>query len=145
MGAIGGYIHGMSYLYGTHRLSFPGTIIPESSLHATFSFKRALIKPTFKGLVVGKVATGKVFHILLSDLLLNTFQNGHSLVRCSIIVTPHHRLIIGIRTDDCDFLLGEWQNAVVLQQDHTLTGHIKGYLLMFLTIHLGVRNLRPRH
>ena len=66
----------------------------------------------------------------------------------SVVVTPHHRSIVGIRTNHgnllCILLQGE-DIILVLQEHDGLTGHVEGCLGMFLARHLRIRNLRPLH
>ena len=79
--------------------------------------------------VVGQVATRDIDNLLL--LGLDTVEDGDGVVGRTVIVTPHHGLAMGVRTDDGYLLsiLLQWQDvAVVLQQDDGLTGHIEGYL-----------------
>ena len=58
---------------------------------------------TLHDLVVGQVATRQIDEILM--LGLDTVEDGDGMVRCAVVVTPHHRLIVGIRTDNGNFLL----------------------------------------
>ena len=49
--------------------------------------------------------------------------------RHTIVVTPHHRCIIGIRTDDGEpftTLLQGQDTILILQQHDSLSGHTEG-------------------
>ena len=95
-------------------------------------------------LVVGQVATGEINEILL--LGLKTLEDCDGLVGRTIVVTPHHRLVVGVRTDYCDLLLSFLQGedvVLVLQQDDSLTGHLEGHLGRSLGGHGRIRDLRP--
>ena len=79
---------------------------------------------------------------------LDSVENGDRMVRHTVVVTPHHRGIVGIRTNHGDLLtiLLQGEDIILVLQEHDgLTGHIDGCLGMLLARHLRVRNLRPLH
>ena len=53
------------------------------------------------------------------------------MVGCAVVVTPHHGLIVGIRTNDGNLLLALLQRqdvVIVLQENDRLARHVEGYL-----------------
>ena len=107
-------------------LTLHTTIVPECSLH-TFLTLEATLRghQALHHLVIGQVAAGSIEQFL--RLGLDTIENRNSMIWGSIIVTPHHRGIVSIGTNDGNlFLLIQGQDIVlVLQQHHRLTRHIQ--------------------
>ena len=93
------------------RFSRARRIVPECALHAFLSVRRALWQKALYHHLFGEVATLEIYHIFLSCLCFYSVKNGDGGVWRSIIVSPHHRDIVGIGTDDGNLLfLGKWQN-----------------------------------
>ena len=113
--SVCGYIHWVLHLNSAHWLSLAGTVVPERRLHTFLAVKRALVKPTLESLVVGKVTATQVNDIALTHHLLYSLEDSNCLVRRSVVVTPHHRLVVGIGSDNGNLTLLQWQDAVVLQ------------------------------
>ena len=132
---------------GSNRLAFHLTVVPERTLHTLLPLEGALgAHQTVEHLVVGQVAPGMIEEFLL--FALDSVENGDRMVRHTVVVTPHHRGIVSIRTNHGDLLriLLQGENIILVLQEHDgLAGHIDGCLSMFLARHLRIRNLRPLH
>ena len=66
----------------------------------------------------------------------------------TIIVSPHHRLVMSIRTDNGNLLgilLQRQDIVLVLKQYDGLTSHVQRYVSRSLGRHSRIRNLRPLH
>ena len=103
------------------------TVIPERALHTLLTLETALRgHQALHHLVVRQVATCSIEQLLL--LALDAIKNSYSMIRLSVIITPHHRRIVGIRTNHGNLLLAFLQRkniVVVLKQHNTLTRHIE--------------------
>ena len=67
---------------------------------------------TLHHLVIGQVATRRIKYLLL--LGLDAIQNSNGMIRRTIVVTPHHRFIMSVGTDDGDFL------CILLQRQNVI-------------------------
>ena len=126
-------------------LALHAPVVPEGTLHALLAFEAALRShQALHHPVVGQIATLSVKKFLL--LRLDAVENGDGMVRRTVVVTPHHRLVVGIGTDNGNtfLILLEGKHIVlVLQQHDGLTRHVEGYLAVFLGIHCRIWNFRP--
>ena len=70
------------------------------------------------------------------------------MVGLSVIVSPHHGCIVGIRTNDGNLLLilikGQ-DAALILEEHYALTCHVEGDVGRLLGRHGRIGNLRPLH
>ena len=57
---------------------------------------------TLHHLIVGQVTAWEIDQLLL--LGLDAVEDGDGVIRCTIIVTPHHRLVLSIRSDNSNLL-----------------------------------------
>ena len=93
-----GHVDGLRIVLGGEGLAFHLRVVPERSLQSFLTVGRR----TFCGqmalhhTIVGEVATWQIDQLLLFGL--DTIEDGHCVVGCTVIVTPHHRLVVGIRT-----------------------------------------------
>ena len=124
-------------IFSRHRLSFHLRIVPESTLQTLLAIDGTIRShQAIHHLVVGTIATCQIEQILL--LGLDTVKNGDGAIRCTIVVTPHQRFIVSIRTNHSNLLLVLLQRqhiALVLQEHQSLASHIERDLAMFLRIH----------
>ena len=130
-----------------NRITLHINIVPECTLQAFPSIKRTLVEERFHYLQVCEVTALNILYILV--FALDTTKNRNGVIRRSVIITPHHGIIVGIRSNNgnlfiCIFI--KRQNIiVVLQKNNTLTSHIKGNLCILLARHNRIRNLAPLH
>ena len=130
-----------------HGLTLHTTVVPERTLHTLLTLKTALRShQTLHHFVVSQVTTSMVEEFLLFGL--DTVEDRNGMIRCTVIVTPHQGLIVGIRTNHgnlLSILLQGQDITLILQQHNRLAGHIEGNLTMLLGVHDRIRNLRPFH
>ena len=98
-----------------YRFSFHSSIIPECTLQtflATYCTLGSQLAVHY--LVVCQITPFGIEEFLL--LCLNTIQYGNSVVRHTIIVTPHHGCIISIWANDSNFfcILLQRQNVILI-------------------------------
>ena len=128
-------------------LAFHLEVVPEGAAHALASADGAVrCHQTLVHEVARQVAALHPGHFLL--FVPDALQDAHTAVGHTVVVAPKHGLAVGVGTDHGDALLPfpERQHTVlVLQQHDGFTGHVEGQLTVFLAVHGGVRNLRPRH
>ena len=78
-------------------------VLPERTLQSFLALKAALTAhQALHHFVVGQVTAGEVQHFLLH--LLNTIENGHSVVGHTVVVAPHHRGVVGIGANNGNLL-----------------------------------------
>ena len=122
-------------------------IVPERSAQSFLAAYGAVgCHQTVHHFVVGQVTAGKRHQFLL--FCLDAVEDGDGVVGRSVVVTPHQRFVVGIRTDDGNLLLVflQWQHvALVLQQHDGLACHVECQLTVSLGVHGRVGNLRPFH
>ena len=141
-----GHVDGFRIVLGSEGLACHLRVVPESSLQTFLAVGSDAVggDVAFHHLLVGEVAAGDVDQFLLFGL--DTVEDGDGVIRRTVVVTPHHRCVVGIRTDDGDLLhilLQRQDIALVLQEHDTLAGHVEGYLCRCLRTHGGVGDLRP--
>ena len=126
MHTIGRHRQRFCIIFGSKRLTLHLGIGPERSLQSFLAIRCRTLHchVTLHHLVVSQVAALGIEQLLRFSL--DTVKDGHSRIGRTIIVTPHHGLVIGIRTNDGNFLLfTERQNVVVvLQQHNALACHV---------------------
>ena len=124
--AKGGNSQRRSIILCCDGLALHTTVVPERTLHTFLTLETALRShQTLHHLVVGQVTTCSIEQFL--RLGFDTVEDGDGMVGRAVVVTPHHRHIVSIRTNHGNLLLFvQWQNIVfILQQHHRLTGHIQ--------------------
>ena len=141
-----GYIHGFRVVFSSESLALHLSVVPERTFQTLLAVGRHALccQMALHHLVVGQVTAGDIEELLLFGF--DTVEDGDGVVRCSVVVTPHHGYIVGIGTDHCYLLLSFLQGEdviLVLQQYDGLTGHVKGYLGRCLGGHGRIGNLRP--
>ena len=70
------------------------------------------------------------------------------MVRCAVVVAPHHRSIVGIRANHRNLsavLLQRQHVVIVLQEYDGLASHVERLLCTLLGRHRRIGNLRPLH
>ena len=123
-----------SIVFGSDRIAFASCVVPECAFDAASAFEAELVEYRCHNLVVGEVATGQVLCYFAYSL--HAFEYGDGACRCAVIVAPHHRAVVGIRTYHSYLLLcTERQGiALVAQEGHGLSCHLEckvGMLLAF--------------
>ena len=94
-------------------------VVPEGAFHTRFAVEGTLVAhQAFHHLVVGKVATGEVQQFAL--FRLDAVEDGDGVVGHAVVVAPHHRRVVGIRSDDgyLSTVLLQRQHVVVVLQQH---------------------------
>ena len=90
-------------------------IVPESALQTFLALETALRgKETLEDSVISQVATCMVIEFLL--LGLDAVKNRDGMIRRSVVIAPHHGLVVGIRADN-GYLLGiflQRQNVILI-------------------------------
>ena len=143
---IGRYLHRILLLGDDNRLAFHLAIVPESALKAHLAIHATLVEVRIQNLVVHQVASIKGDNLVFLQTTPDTIQDGNCLSWSTIIVSPHHRFVIHIRSDESNLLYFfiERQNLIlVLEQRHGLQSHIERELAMRLAAKHRYRNLRP--
>ena len=89
-------------------------VIPECASNTLLAIGRALRQETVDNTFLGEVASLEIRNVLLAHLGTNAIENSDSGVRSAVVISPHHRDIVGIRSDDSNFLfLGERQQSLI--------------------------------
>ena len=101
---IGSYLHRILFLGDGNRLTFHFTIVPESALKAYLAIHATLVEVRIQSLVVHQVAPFKGDDLVFLQTTLDTIQNGNCLSWSTIIVSPHHRFVIHIWSDESNLL-----------------------------------------
>ena len=107
-------------------LTLHTAIVPERSLQTLLTLEATLRgHQTLHHFVVGQVAASSIEQFL--RLGFDAIKDSDSMVGGTVIVTPHHRCIVSIGTNNGNlFFLIQRQDVVfVLQQYHRLTRHIQ--------------------
>ena len=123
------------FIGDSHRLAFALTIVPESTSETYLAIHGALVIVGVERLVVHQVTSLEGDKLVLLQTTLDAIKDRNSLSWRTIVVTPHHRLVIHVRTDEGDFLLllAERQYLIlVLEKRHGLESHIERELTMSL-------------
>ena len=118
MHTIGGNSQRLGIILRSERFTLPLRIRPERTLQTFLTIRSRTLRShvTFHNLVIRQVTARSIEQLLL--LGLDTVKDRHRMVRGTIIVAPHHRFIICIRTDDSDFLciLLQRKNLILVLQ-----------------------------
>ena len=101
---IGSYLHRILFLSDGNRLTFHFTIVPESALKAHLAIHATLVEVRIQSLVVHQVAPFKGDDLVFLQTTLDTIQDGNCLSWSTIIVSPHHRFVIHIWSDESNLL-----------------------------------------
>ena len=107
-------------------LPLHSAIIPECAFHTLLALEAALRgHQAFHYLVVGQITALRIEHFL--RLGLNAVKDSDGMVGLSVIISPHHRCIVGIGTNDGNLLLAILQRKyviLILKQNYRLASHI---------------------
>ena len=101
---IGSYLHRILLLGDGNRLSVHFTVVPESALKAHLAIHATLVEVRIQSLVVHQVAPFKGNDLAFLQTTLDTIQDGNCLSWGTIIVSPHHRFVIHIWSDESNLL-----------------------------------------
>ena len=101
---IGSYLHRILFLGDGNRLTIHFTIVPESALKAHLAIHATLVEVRIQSLVVHQVAPFKGDDLFFLQTTLDTIQDGNCLSWSTIIVSPHHRFVIHIWSDESNLL-----------------------------------------
>ena len=131
MHTVGGNSQGLRIVFGSKRLTLHLGICPKRTLQTALAIGSCTFgcHVTLHYLVVGQVTTRQINQFLL--FLLKTVENGYGMVGRTVVVSPHHGFIVGIRTDNGYLLLIFLQRqdiVVVLKQHYRLACHVERQL-----------------
>ena len=106
------HVHGFCVVFCGEGFSLHFCVGPEGSFQAFLAAEGTLCGHTaVHHLVVGQVAAREIDHFLLFGAY--AVKDGDGVVGCAIVITPHHRYVIGIGTDDSNLfcIASQGQNA----------------------------------
>ena len=143
-----GDIDRLRVVFGGEGLALHIRVVPECALQSALAVGSGTLAGhvALEYLIVSQIASRDISDFLL--LGLDAVKDGDGMIGRTVVVTPHHRLVVRIRTDDGNLLcilLQRQDIAVVLQQDDALAGHIEGDVGRSLGGHGRVGDLRPLH
>ena len=115
-----------------------------------FASRTTNTHPTFIAGALCKSATLRVDELIGLHILTDSIKNGNGSIGSTVIVTPKHDTVVGIRAYNCDCLTGiQWQQwssfaisrAVVLKKHDTLASCLQTLCLMISTSYDRCRNI----
>ena len=97
------------------------------------------------GVIVVEHQTAPIYHGEVLEALLQGRHEGLCVLREAVVVAPLHSTVVGVGTNHSylHVALQREQVVLVLQQHHTLMGHLQGECAMLLTSDHIERNLVP--
>ena len=123
---VGGHCYRVDIVFLSHWFARTADVIPERSTNTFLAIDGALSQKTVDNTFLGEVASLEIRNVLLAHLGANAVEDSDGRIRSTVVISPHHRDIVGVRTDDGNLLLlGKGKQFLIFKQHNTLSRHVE--------------------